>query len=66
MAVKHLHSFGGCEGTLRFTEDAITYVTENENDAREWSLVRDVHSVWSSDRYQLQIHAYENNRRASH
>ncbi len=63
VAVKHLHTFGGCEGTLRFTEDAIAYVTEKENDAREWSLARDVRSVWSADRYRLQIHVYENNRR---
>ena len=63
VAAKHLHTFGGCEGTLRFTKDAITYVTEKENDAREWSLARDVRSVWSADRYRLQIHVYENNRR---
>ncbi|MCZ6490235.1 MAG: hypothetical protein O7A06_06855 [Acidobacteria bacterium] len=63
VAVKHLHTFGGCEGTLRFTEDAIAYVTEKENDAREWSLAREVRSVWSADRYRLQIHVYEDNRR---
>ncbi len=63
VAAKHLHTFGGCEGTLRFTKDAIAYVTEKENDAREWSLARDVRSVWSADRSRLQIHVYENNRR---
>ncbi len=63
VAVKHLHTFGGCEGTLRFTKNAITYVTADKYDAREWSLARDVRSVWSADRYRLQIHVYENNRR---
>ncbi len=71
VAVKHLHTFGGCEGTLRFTEDAIAYVTAGDvaadkvdnKDARLWSLARDVRSVWSADRYRLQIHVYEDNRR---
>jgi hypothetical protein len=61
--VKHLHTFGGCEGILEFTGDSIIYATKHKADAREWKLSRDVQSVWSSDRYQLEIHVYENNRR---
>lgn len=61
--VKHTHTFGGCEGDLRFTGDSIIYATTHEEDAREWKLGRDVQSVWSSDPYQLEIHVYENNRR---
>ena len=61
--VKHLHTFGGCEGVLQFTKDSIIYDTKNKKDARVWKLSRDVQSVWSSDRYQLEIHVYENNRR---
>lgn len=61
--VKHLHAFGGCEGVLQFTKDSIIYDSKNKKDAREWKLDRDVQSVWSSDRYQLEIHVYENNRR---
>ncbi|MCH8266783.1 MAG: hypothetical protein IH846_04650 [Acidobacteria bacterium] len=34
VAVKHLHTFGGCEGTLRFTEDAIAYVTADKEDKK--------------------------------
>ncbi len=61
--VKHLHSFGGCEGVLQFTDKAIYYVTTHSKDARVWLLARDVNSVWSGDRYELEIHAYDNNRR---
>ena len=60
---KHIHTFGGCEGILEFTGDSIIYATKHKKDAREWKLGRDVQSVWSSDRYQLEIHVYENNRR---
>jgi hypothetical protein len=63
LPVKHLHTFGGCEGTLKFTEDAIYYVTNDKKDAREWRYDTDIQSIWSSDRYQLEIHAYDNNRR---
>jgi hypothetical protein len=63
LPVKHLHSLGGCEGTLKFTDDAVYYVTTNKRDARAWRLAVDIQSVWSSDPYQLEIHVYENNRR---
>ena len=60
---KHLHTFGGCEGALKFTQDTIYYATDHRKDAREWKLGRDIQSVWSADPYQLEIHAYDNNRR---
>ena len=63
LPVKHQHTFGGCKGTLKFTEDRIYYVTDYKKDAREWRLDSDIQSVWSSDRYRLEIHTYENNRR---
>jgi hypothetical protein len=62
---KHLHAFGGCEGTLEFTKDAIYYVTPDKEDARVWRLGLDVQSVWSADPYGLEIFAYDNNRRES-
>jgi hypothetical protein len=61
--VKHLHTFGGCEGTLEFTEDSVIYNTGDMKDARVWRLDRDVQSLWSSDRYRMEIRVYENNRR---
>lgn len=60
---KHLHTFGGCEGVLKFSGDTIYYITEHREDAREWKLGRDAQSVWSADPYQLEVHAYDNNRR---
>ncbi|MFH1572844.1 MAG: hypothetical protein ABIG68_02610 [Acidobacteriota bacterium] len=63
LPVKHQHAFGGCEGELRFTGEAIYYVTDHREDAREWRLDRDVQSVWSADPYRLEIHAYDDNRR---
>jgi hypothetical protein len=61
--VKHLHSFGGCEGRLLFTTSTAVYKTSHGQDAREWRLDTDVESVWSDDPYHLEIHVYENNRR---
>lgn len=60
--VKHLHGLGGCEGELKFTKDAIYYVTDHREDAREWLLARDVQSAWSMNPYEIEIHVYDNNR----
>jgi hypothetical protein len=63
LPVKHLHTFGGCEGRLLFTDDAVFYSTEHAADAREWKLARDVRAVSSVDPYLLEIRVFENNRR---
>ena len=60
--VKHLHGFGGCEGELKFTKDAVFYVTGHKEDAREWVIARDVQSVWSVNPYAFEIHVNDNNR----
>ena len=64
VAVKHLHTFGGCEGTLYFGKKWIVYETDHENDARTWKRDREVESVWSLNRYQLELHVFEENKRA--
>ncbi len=61
--VKHLHGLGGCEGTLKFGPGWIVYQTDHPRDARTWSREREVQSVWSLHRYQLEIHVFEENRR---
>jgi hypothetical protein len=61
--VKHLHRLGGCQGELRFLDGRIVYATENNTDSRDWQLDRDVHSVWSPNPYELELHVYEDNRR---
>lgn len=61
--VKHDRTFGGSEGELQFTRDAIYYVTPNKTDGRTWLMDRDIVAVWSDDPYRLEIRAYENGRR---
>lgn len=61
--VKHRHTFGGCQGTLEFTGDAIYYATNDRKDARVWRLDPDVQSIFSTDPYRLEIQVYEGNRR---
>lgn len=60
--VKHLHPWGGCQGKLRFTLDRVYYLADKKKHRREWFLERDVHSVWSMDRFHLEIHTYEGGR----
>jgi hypothetical protein len=63
LPAKHLHSVGGCEGRLLFTDDAVFYSTEHAKDAREWRFARDVQAVSSVDSYQIEFRVFENNRR---
>ncbi len=61
--VKRDGTFRGSEGELNFTNTAICYVTKAKAGSRTWHMDRDIVSVWSDDPYQLEIRAYENNRR---
>ena len=61
--MKHDRAFGGSEGELEFTVNAIYYVTKDKTDGRTWLMDRDVVSVWSDDPYRLEVRAYDNNRR---
>ncbi len=61
--MKHDRAFGGSEGELEFTANAIYYVTKDKTDGRTWLMDRDVVSVWSDDPYRLEVRAYDNNRR---
>ncbi len=54
LPVRHDHLFGGCEGTLNITENAIIYVTENPNDSRIWRLA-DVESFASTGDFDLRV-----------
>ena len=63
VAVKHLHTFGGCEGTLSFGSKRIVYESDDPGDTRSWDRRRDIESVWSMNRYQFEIHVFEDNRR---
>jgi hypothetical protein len=58
LAVKHLHLFGGCEGTLKVTDAYIEYVTEDADDARVWKYL-DIKRFESPSSYQAIIYTYE-------
>jgi hypothetical protein len=52
---KHLHTFGGCEGILRFGREMIVFDSEDKEDSRTWRREREVAGVWSSGKYDLDI-----------
>lgn len=58
MATKHVHTFSGCEGTLKVTDTYIEYVTDNVKDARVWKYL-DIKRIDSPSSYQLNIYTYE-------
>ena len=53
--VKHLHTFGGCEGILRFGPEIIVFDSNDEKDSRTWRRDHEVVGVWSSGKYDLDI-----------
>lgn len=57
--VKHLHTLGGCEGVLQFTPNWIIYRTDHPEDQRSWRRDREVLSVLSTGRYDLEVEVYE-------
>ncbi len=57
--VKHLHTFGGCEGVLEFSRDWIVYRTDHKEDARSWKRGKDVMSIWSTGPFDLELEVYE-------
>jgi hypothetical protein len=61
--VKHLHTLGGCQGTLLFSDTAVTFESEDSNHSRSWEHERDISSIWSLHRYSLEIFVFEANRR---
>jgi len=60
--VKHLHTLGGCEGTLKFGPELIVYETDNKKDARTWRRSPEVAGIWSVHPFDLQIQVHEKDR----
>ena len=56
--VKHMHAWGGCQGILRISEDAISYETTNKEDARLWHYDA-ISSMGSTGPYQLRLTTME-------
>lgn len=59
MPAKNLTLLGGSEGTLYLAKGRIVYLSETLEKSREWLAGRGLDSVWSSDPYRLEVHAYE-------
>ena len=57
--VKHLHTFGGCEGELLFGRDLVVFHSEDPDHSRSWRRDREVQTVWSSGPYDLELDVYE-------
>lgn len=59
LAVKHLHTFGGCEGVLRIYPDRITYESRDRpSDSRFWRYT-DIEHFGHPTRYRFEITTYE-------
>ena len=54
--VKHLHTFGGCSGTLKIYGDRVVF--ESQTDARFWRY-SDIHNFSHSERFRFEIVSYE-------
>ena len=59
LAAKRLKRFGGPDGTLFVTAERVAFLTDAEEESREWRLGEEVASVWSGDPYRLELHVYE-------
>lgn len=59
VAVKHLHTMGGCEGILRFTQEWIVFESNRKKDTRSWRRGSDVTGIWSAGAFDLDIVALE-------
>ena len=62
VAVKHLHVFGGCEGTLTFGDEWVVYDTAHTEDARSWRRNSHIANVWSSNQFELELRVLEENQ----
>jgi hypothetical protein len=57
--VKHLHIFGGCQGTLRIYPDRVTYESSDRpTDSRYWRY-RDIEHFGLPTRFRLEITTFE-------
>lgn len=54
LPVRHRHRLGGCQGSLSFEGDRLTYVTDHTSDNRVWKL-SEIETVGSSDAYHLRV-----------
>ncbi len=56
--VKHDHTIGSCQGTLIFTEEGVSYESNDKlEDSRQWKLI-DIKKVGQDGVYKLKIEAF--------
>lgn len=58
LAAKHLHIFGGCQGTLRITDSHIEFLSDRRKDSRLWKYL-DLKRLRHDSAYQLSLATYE-------
>jgi hypothetical protein len=58
--VKHLHTFGGCEGVLRIFADRVTYESATRpGDSRYWRYT-DIEHIGHPTRFRFELLSFEN------
>jgi hypothetical protein len=58
ISVKHLHRFGGCQGTLKVYDNRLIYVAVDGRNSRSWRWT-DIQTVGWTDKYRFEVSTYE-------
>jgi hypothetical protein len=59
IAVKHLHTLGGCEGRLRIYVDRMIYQSADKRETSRYWRWSDIQSISRSDPYQFSLSSFE-------
>jgi hypothetical protein len=59
LAVKHLHTFGGCEGMLKIFEDRVVYQSADKTENSRYWRWSDMQSISRSSLYQFSVSSFE-------
>jgi hypothetical protein len=59
LAVKHLHTFGGCEGMLKIYADRVVYQSADKTENSRYWRWSDMQSISRSGAYQFSISSFE-------
>ncbi|MBI1746748.1 MAG: hypothetical protein HYR55_09190 [Acidobacteria bacterium] len=61
LSAKHLHRWGGCQGTLIFSENGVIYQTDDKEESRTW-LYSDLESIGPMNPFHLRLTTNETSR----
>lgn len=59
LAVKHLHTFGGCEGMLKIYADRVVYQSADKTENSRYWRWSDIQSISRSGAYQFSVSSFE-------